>query len=209
LDIVKFLKGIFPQKRVKTPDANGGFDREGLDKSLDAFMNRRKYNTINSSILSEISDDQLIQSIVDYISDEIIRDNYKDQYLLVKALPIGFQHIFGVFLLEAEVNNGGFNQFFYNSSSLFIDEAHNGCIAIGATKTARVVATAVDIIMKEMEMQKKTREIGTIEAFMQSYEDTKLGVCDDEFYKYPEDLQGLCVSYIRNNYKDFEEKTSA
>ena len=209
MNIVEFLKGIFSQKKQKVSSSAVGFDRESLDKSLNAFMNRKTYKTINTAVLTEISDDKLIQAIVDYISDKIIKDNYKDQYSLVKALPIGFQHIFGVFLLEAEVNNGGFNQFFYNSSSLFIDEAHNGCVAIGAIKTAKVVASAVDIIMKEMEMQKKTREIGTIEAFMQSYEDTKLGVCDDEFYKYSEDLQGLCIRYVRNNYGDFEEKTGA
>lgn len=195
-------------KKKNTRAMSCGYDCDALERSIDDFKNRKKYKTINEQVLKNIPNDKLVQAIIDYIHDEIIKENFQDQYNLVMGLPIGFQHIFGIFQLEAEVNNGGFNQFFYNSSSQFIDEAHNGCLAIGANNTANVVAKAVDIIMHEMEMQKKTREIGTLEAFMQSYDDTKLGVCDDEFYNYAEDLQMMCVSYIRNNYEDFEQKTA-
>jgi hypothetical protein len=176
---------------------------EGISKSIEAFMNRRKYNHIDENILREIKDEDLIQAIIDYIVYEVVRDDWKNAYDSIIKLPIGFRHIYGTWVLEAEVNNGGFNQYFYNTSGQFIDEAYRGCIAIGAKNTAEIVERAVATFTNEKEMQLEMRKKGTIEAFSESYQKTKLGDCDKAFYECSRDMDKLQIKYIRNNYGDF------
>jgi hypothetical protein len=197
---VGFLEKFF-KKKAKPASSEGQV--AGLDAAFAAFQNRKKYDFTSFDVIDQISDEDLIQAIFDYVSEVVIEKDWKNQYRKVKSLPIGFQHIFGLWLLEAEVNNGGFNQFFYNSSGEFVDEAMNGCIAIGATRTAKIVSRAVETIMAEKEMQLEVRKKGTIEAFSESYKETKLGECDNEFFKYEDDLQNLQIQYIRNIKKDF------
>lgn len=45
--------------------------------------------------------------------------------------------------LEREVNNGGFHQFFFNSSGDHVHETLKGLKAIGAFKTANIVETSI------------------------------------------------------------------
>jgi len=46
--------------------------------------------------------------------------------------------------LEEEVNNGGFSQFFFNSSSNFCYEILNSLREVGAVKTAGILKKALD-----------------------------------------------------------------
>lgn len=108
-----------------------------LTNSIKAFKNRKKYKIMDEEILKQIPDEDLLQAIFDYICDEVIQNDWKNAYTKVKALPKGFQHIYSLWVLEGEVNNGGFNQYFFNSSGQFVDEAYDGCIAIGAAKNSR------------------------------------------------------------------------
>lgn len=45
--------------------------------------------------------------------------------------------------LEAEINNGGFDQFFFNSASDRTDEIIAALLLIGAAHTANIVKTAM------------------------------------------------------------------
>lgn len=169
--------------------------------------------TINSQIKEDfrmdkfqfesIDDNVLVQTIFDYISENVIKEDYVNEYKNIKNLSEGMQYVWAIWWLEAEVNNGGFNQYFYNTSGQFAEEAYKGCLAIGANKTAEIVNSAVLTIFQEMDLYKKTKEAGTIEAFMDSYKETKLGQFDDEFYKYEDDISGLLTKYIRNNPEMF------
>lgn len=47
------------------------------------------------------------------------------------------------FELEAEVNNGGFDQYFFNQSGDHVQDAIDGLEAMGAEATARIVRDAV------------------------------------------------------------------
>jgi len=76
-------------------------------------------------------------------------------------------------------------------------------LEIGAVKHAELIKRAVDIFNDELDMQLKMREIGTIEAFSESYELTKLNEIDNIFYSIDENLSELRIKYIRKNTKKF------
>src|SRR6266568_9187678 len=53
---------------------------------------------------------------------------------------------FTVMLLRNEVNDGGFHQYFINSSGSYYDYAEKGLIALGATQTLELLRQAKDIL---------------------------------------------------------------
>ena len=83
---------------------------ERLAKSDSKKLTRNNIDTI--------SDKNLEQVIVDNISLKVNGDS-ENEYFVAKELTKPQQMIFIIEQVEAEVNNGGFNQFFYNSSGKF------------------------------------------------------------------------------------------
>lgn len=154
--------------------------------------------TISRDWLDSLSDDEIEFEIFDKIL-ELIGNNFKDEHKIVCGLPSGLTYFYATWLLESEVNNGGFNQFFYNSSVNFIDEARDGLVYFGDIKLKELLDEAVEIFMNEIDMQIKTREIGTIEAFSESYEKSNLDTMDSKFYSMDYILSNLRINHIRNN----------
>jgi hypothetical protein len=178
-----------------------------LDKSLEDFLNRPIYLTLTASILDSISDDKLEQTIIDNILKKIeITDSYEKQFELIKSLSLGRQAVFATWTLEAEVNNGGFNQYFYNfaSSGQYAEEARDGFTLINAKKHADLTLKAIDLILKNAKELKKIKD-GTLESFSKSYENNPLNLLDNEFYKLgkTENLSEIRIKYIRNHISDF------
>lgn len=60
------------------------------------------------------------------------------------ALTTAEKHICAIETLDAEVNNGGFAQYYFNSYSDHWQDAHNGLAAIGAKSRHRVMSATLD-----------------------------------------------------------------
>lgn len=80
--------------------------------------------------------------------------------------------------LEREVNNGGFDQFFNNSSGKFANDTIEFLNNIGAFKTALLLENAINSNSSE-----------------------ELEDLDQQFYMYEDDLNTLNIEYVRK-YKD-------
>jgi len=96
-----------------------------IEKSAEEYNNRKIYKKLTSKILDSIPDDKLEQTIFDNIY-EIIGDDYKNELNNVKKLTKGQQAFFSTWILEGEINNGGFNQFYFNSSGQYAEMAEIG-----------------------------------------------------------------------------------
>lgn len=107
-------------------------------------------------------------------------------------------------MLEGEVNNGGFDQYFFNSSGEFAHETLNALESINAPKMAELLNQAINIfpnlpIPKDTETR---REL--MEDLPENISD-KWDNLDDNFYEYPENLAGLVIEYVKKNKSQFEE----
>ena len=108
-----------------------------------------------------------------------------------------------IWLLEAEVNNGGFNQFYANSSGEFYKFVPDALKLVGAVKFADLAQRANDTYDKEYKKITKHQD-GSLEGFSKSYEDNPLEKYDDEFYDLDdESLPDLQIAYIRKHKADF------
>ena len=104
--------------------------------------------------------------------------------------------------VESEVNNGGFSQYFSNSSAEsahFVVEALN---AIGAPQTAdtcrRAIMVAFPAGLPESEEEIRSAAADFPDAVLESLEPL-----DQEFFSYPHNLTDLLFSYVSQHPEEF------
>ena len=87
--------------------------------------------------------------------------------------------------LDGEVNNGGFEQFFFNTRGQYNDSLIDALTAVNASETKEICAKALDIIsqglLKDQESDLLDKE------------------CDTPFYDKSENLTSLIAEYARKN----------
>ncbi len=107
--------------------------------------------------------------------------------------------------LEAEVNNGGFSQFFFNSDGCFGNELVAVFEKIGAMKTAEICKKAVSIYGDSVPTDRDERE--TVLTPDDEKEEERieeiLNECDDAFFEYEDDLIALNYQFIVDNKESF------
>ena len=104
-------------------------------------------------------------------------------------------------VLEMEVNNGGFSQFFWNSGGDVANELVLTFEVIGATKTAAICQQAIDAFGCEIPADRDERE-ELLDTMGEDF-DAALSACDDAFYEYEEDLEALNYAYIMAHAESF------
>ncbi len=177
---------------------------EELANSVEAFKNRPIYKELTEQIIDTTSDENLLQVVFDNLSEKQPAD-YEKEYETVISWNKSRQAIYMIWALEAEVNNGGYNQFYSNSSGQFYKHLPEALRRVGANKFADLTEKANNTFEKE----KITKhQDGTIEGFSKSYEDNPLNDFDTEFYDLynTENLQQIQVDFIRKNKKEFIDK---
>lgn len=107
------------------------------------------------------------------------------------ALPTSAQVAYCMLSLEAEVNNGGFHQYFSSSSGRFFPQALS---AIGAVKTRALLEKASSIAYPNGYPNDPIRH----EVDLSESDDVfdQLDELDDAFYQYEEPLTELVNAYL-------------
>jgi hypothetical protein len=174
---------------------------------------RTKQNNNKPSIQTPLTE-QIIDTTSDDMLLEVVYDNlfrklsaaYDKEYEIVLSWNKSRQAIYMISRLEAEVNNGGYNQFYFNSSGQFAAALPEALKLVGATKFADLTERANSTFVKEKSKITEDQD-GTVEGFSKSYENNPLNKFDEEFYKLNEveNLQKIQVDYIRKNKKEFTD----
>lgn len=204
--IIIGLLSLFGCKSDKKLDSKSEIDQEMqdlIDKSFEEFNNRKIHETLTAGIIDSTKDGKLLQTIFGNIETNFEEG---EQYTLdkISKLTKGQQAIFSIWMLQTEVNNGGFNQFYYNSSGQFWRMAKDGLDLIGAEKIAELVKKA-NKTYSEIKDELESKDDGTIESFSESYEGNFLNNLDDKFYELEEseNLDSLQIVFIRKNKVQF------
>lgn len=160
-------------------------------------------NSLKNENISSIPDDELVYEVMNWMWSKV-GDDWSHEYEIISELPKPCQDIYSVYIIEGEVNNGGFNQCYYNSSREFTVMAESGFKAIGAEGFADIMIRA-NIMYSQIKDNLEKYKDGTLEGFSKSYENNPLNLLDDEFYIMydKEPLDKLCVDYIRENSEYF------
>jgi len=115
------------------------------------------------------------------------------------------QQVFSaIWWLEAEVNNGGFWQYFANSSSQSAWFVEIALETIGAAKTADICRRAIAVAFPDglpgtvLDIEEATERFSEETA-------RKLHLLNQEFYQYPNDLVELLFAFVMRHPEEFGE----
>jgi hypothetical protein len=104
--------------------------------------------------------------------------------------------------LEREVNNGGFNQYFINSSGDFAHETIHSLKTIGANHTADILQSAIDQFPDKKvpsDRDERIELVGQIEGIAnEKWEDL-----DQKFFEYKDNLNSLNIEYVKKYRTEF------
>ena len=104
--------------------------------------------------------------------------------------------------LQSEVMNGGFDQYFVNSSGNHWEKAITACETIGAVQTAGLLRKAVQAYGCELPADQQERE-EIIESRAKDGYKEELDALDSVFYAYEENVDALIFDYCQQHQKMF------
>lgn len=123
----------------------------------------------------------------------------KEEFLLQSESQKVFS---SVWALESEVNNGGFSQYFLNSSAETAAFVAKALDAIGAPRTADICRRAVERAFPDG-LPATTEEISSAAADFSDELLAELDSVDREFFAYPHDLTELLYDYVCRHPDEF------
>ncbi len=109
--------------------------------------------------------------------------------------------ILAIEALEREVNNGGYGQFFVNSSREYAPIIVDALRRIGCPKTAEITSKAMKIVQKAP-MTDEEIENGSWEENEERQE--ALGECDTLYFERPETVEERLFAFIKANRAKIE-----
>ena len=104
--------------------------------------------------------------------------------------------------LEREVNNGGFNQYFINSSGDFAHETINSLRTIGANHTADILQSAIDQFPDKKVPRDRDARIDLVGQIEETANE-KWEELDQKFFEYKDDLNSLNIEYVKKHRTEF------
>lgn len=109
-----------------------------------------------------------------------------------------------IWALESEVNNGGFSQYFLNSSSETAGFVAEALETIGAPRTAEICKRAIGAAFPEG-LPPTPEAISLAASDFPDETEEKLDALDREFYQYPHNLTELLFAYVAKYPGEFGE----
>jgi uncharacterized protein DUF4375 len=174
-------------------------------------MPMKRQWTLTEADLRELPDKELVQKVISSVLEFVGElGPGEDDYELVRQTPKTAQFFWAMRLLESEVNNGGFEQYFWNSSCTLADVALKGYQAIGAEKYVDFLRKALALVGKQSWKDRRHRFHSDWKAYKRACP-RELDALDDEFYAADcgdpgsgggdDDLYEKKIDYIRKNAK--------
>jgi hypothetical protein len=197
------LFGCATKANQENKDVSKDTLKEQISKSIDDIKNRPVHKTLTEQIIDKTPDDELLQVVFDNLSEKLSPD-YASEYKTVTSWNKARQAVYMIWHLETEVNNGGYNQFYFNSSGQFYKLLPEALKLVGADKFSDLTEKTNKTYDEENDRITKHQD-GTLEGFSKSYDDNPLNEFDSEFYELykTENLQELQVDFIRKHKHEF------
>jgi hypothetical protein len=149
------------------------------------------------------TDEEVDRIILDALSRRLGWVGVRHEYDSVRRLSPGLRMLWSTDVVDGEIQNGGFNQLFWNRYDLYAADAIEGFRLIGAEEHARLVEDALKGFEEERPRLEPFYAEGTLEAFSKSCEHTGLEGLEAEWLFQGLDFRAKRLSYIRAHPEEF------
>jgi hypothetical protein len=156
-----------------------------------------RFRELSPELLASISADEVGDAIVQHVELRVAAAGEENRDAVVRSLPAGTRAIYTTWLVDVEVNNGGFNQFFFNPYGQFAGLALAAYELLGAEEYAAVMRGAIATYEAERERMAPFYESDSPEAFSESYEHTELDESDQRYYALGDDIYTVWAVFVR------------
>ncbi len=173
-----------------------------FDLMMAEYAGRQRYERFSQEILLNIADHALEQALLDYIFDRLESFN-QDENRAFADLSSQFRVFFCTWQVEAEVLNGGFNQYFWNSAAQNAERTPAALRDIGDEVAADLMNEANRIALSELPEMSKYLKANTLQAFSESYKHTSLNDLDEPFCQRAQAFPSLRLAYVRSQPEAF------
>lgn len=156
-----------------------------------------RFAVLTLDLLASLSADDVAGAIVQHVELRLIAPGIHRE-AIVALLPSGTAAIYATWLVDVEVNNGGFNQFFFNPYGKLAGEALAGYELLGAEDYAAVMRAAIATREAERERLLPFYEARTPEAFAESNRVTELREIDQRYYSLGDRIYDIWAAFVRD-----------
>ena len=178
--------------------------REKLDAIAAKVRLLPRPTRLDKATLRTIADEDLDYAI-DWYVVERFRQNAADRERVVTSFPIALRNFYRAWLVEAEVSNGGFNQYFWNVSAGVVSGTSDALRQIGADQAAEILDEAVILAAEEAPMRNRLKaDDAVLKGFSESYKHSNLESLSHRFVALTDVLQAKRIAYVRANEDMFD-----
>jgi hypothetical protein len=126
-------------------------------------------------------------------------DKARNRIEAIRRLPQQWRAVYTTIHLEAEVQNGGHHQYFWNGEGALNEEVSSDLRFIGALPFADLFAEALKIYEEHDYADDKLNCGNTWQGFTAAYREGRMENLDNAFYKQPRSLAWFLGEFIRKN----------
>ena len=101
-----------------------------------------RFRHLTPELLASLSADDIADAIVQHVHLRVA-GSWGEEAPLIRSMPPGVRAIYTTWLVDAEVNAGGFHQYFFNSSGQYAGDALAGYELLGAEEYAAIMRSAI------------------------------------------------------------------
>lgn len=156
---------------------------------------------LDQRAIETASDGDLSRILVRALFARAMRDKVQELEMVRQFSP-GLRMFWGTDVMDGEVQNGGFLQFFWNSSANYFHEAVNGFRMIGASEYAGLAEEALATMEKDWPKLEPLWIEQTLGAFSEAYEHSSLDALDNRWYALS-GFEDRRIRYIRAHADEF------
>jgi hypothetical protein len=173
---------------------------------IERVRNRPRYSKLTPEVLAGIPDGDLVLAITDHLRDHVFGASTESFMRAYDQLSVGMRSLHAIEVLDAEVKNGGFSQFFWNSSGRYAPQALDGLVLVGARMRSGLVRQAIELFLRQD--GPALRRIGREDpkgAYLAFARRMDFRALDSAYYQLDriEDLKKLLVAYVRAHTDEF------
>lgn len=159
--------------------------------------------TINGLIEKLASKDIKAEYFPYDVSELILNKLDPDVWPDYSALSKPEQYVMVVGDFEGQINNGGFDQYYFNSYGDNAVVAVEALRAIGANESAELLIKSFGVFPANTPSPIRDIRWAQLETLTVKQNEF-LSSLDDQFYEYPNDLAALLTKYIKSNLGAFQ-----
>ena len=161
----------------------------------------KKYKGISKELANEIPAERLYEVVDNYVA-WIIGNSYDTEMdKKLQKLPLAIKYAYLVYTYECEINNGGFDRFYFNSIGYEVFELQKGLEFFGLIKNKMLLDKSLELLKQKIDIKNYYKLSSKQELPTEDFEE-EFNELNSQFYDYPEKIEEIINEYLNKHRED-------